>query len=431
MASRRLSAVAGILLATFLAAPAMAAGDLVLDKAVVLMRHGVRPPTSSKAIAPFAAKPWPTWEVADGMLTPHGAEAVGRLGAWEGRMLASRGLLNAPECPKPGEVFAWASSQLQRTVDTGNALLAAMFPGCGLAVGHGDAKGADPLFTASDTDLGRLDPEKGRAAILAAMDGSFDGPKQRLAPLYKELSGVLGCGAKGCDFADRPWDIVAKSDGRNLSLEGPIGEASTIAQVFLLEYANGLPPDQLAWGHITSADDVIRLSAMRQVKYEYFERVPYIARRGASNILNQLLIGLAEGASVPGVDTAGGPPDARLTLFVGSDTQIAEIGGMLDAHWTLDSYLKDETPPSGGLVFERLLDKATGQRFVRVEFLTPRLDQIRAAVVLDDANPPEFVQVSLPGCDGQRPDGACPIETFAKIVSAALDRTAVAPQTYH
>ena len=430
MALRRLSAVAGILLATFLAAPALAAGDLVLDKVVVLMRHGVRPPTSSKAIEPFAAQPWPAWEVADGMLTPHGAEAVGRLGAWEGRMLASRGLLNAPECPKPGEVFAWANSALQRTVDTGNALLAAMFPDCGLTVGHGTGKGADPLFTASDTDVGRLDPEKGRAAILEAMGGSFDKPKQRLAPLFRELSGILGCGAKGCDFADRPWEIAPKSDGRNLSLEGPIGEASTIAQVFLLEYANGLPPDQLAWGHIKSADDVIRLSAMRQIKYEYFERVPYIARRGASNILNQLLIGLAEGASVPGIDTAGGPPDAKLTLFVGSDTQIAEIGGMLDAHWTLQSYLEDETPPSGGLVFERLLDKVTGQRFVRVKFLTPRLDQIRSAAVLDDADPPEYVTVGLPGCEENGPDGACPIDAFAKIVSGAIDPTAVAPQTY-
>ncbi len=177
MVRRSFSAAAGILLALGAAAPATAAGDLTLDKVVVLMRHGVRPPTSTKAIEPFAAKPWPKWDVADGMLTPHGAEAVGRLGAWEGQMLATRGLLNAPACPKPGEVFPWASGALQRTVDTGNALLAAMFPDCGLTVGHGDAKDADPLFTASDTDLGRLDPEKGRAAILAAMGGSFDTPE--------------------------------------------------------------------------------------------------------------------------------------------------------------------------------------------------------------------------------------------------------------
>jgi len=31
---------------------------------VVLMRRGVRPPTSTKAIEPFVAKPWPKWEVA-------------------------------------------------------------------------------------------------------------------------------------------------------------------------------------------------------------------------------------------------------------------------------------------------------------------------------------------------------------------------------
>jgi 4-phytase/acid phosphatase len=49
---------------------------LVLDKMVVLMRHGLRPPTRTKDITPFAADPWPSWEVADGQLTPHGAEVA-------------------------------------------------------------------------------------------------------------------------------------------------------------------------------------------------------------------------------------------------------------------------------------------------------------------------------------------------------------------
>lgn len=57
MVRRSVSAAACILPALSAAAPATAACDLTLDKVVVLMRRGVRTPTSTKAIEPFVAKP--------------------------------------------------------------------------------------------------------------------------------------------------------------------------------------------------------------------------------------------------------------------------------------------------------------------------------------------------------------------------------------
>jgi 4-phytase / acid phosphatase len=417
-----------------------AADDLRLEKFIVLMRHGVRPPTSTNEITPLAADPWPGWEVPDGMLTHHGALAAARLGAWEGRMLAAAGLLQAPTCPKDDEVFAWASGALQRTVDTGNAVLAGMFPGCGLTVGHNATSGSDPLFVASETDVGHLDLDKARAAVLAAMGGSLESAQQKLAPLMADLQPILRCCSaavceaadmpQGCTFGDRPWTIRTANGGRNLALGGPIGQGSTIVQVFLLEYTAGLPSDQIAWGRASTAQDVIHLSAIRKAKYDYFERVPYIARRGASNLFNQLLIAIAQGADLPGTDRSGGPPPAKLVLFIGSDTQIAEIGGMLGAHWHLRSYLDDETPPTGGLTFALLVNQSTGHRYVRMKFLTPTLDQIRAAAVLDDANAPEDVNISIPGCDQPGADEVCPVERFIDIARHSLDPTATAPQHY-
>lgn len=234
-----------------------------------------------------------------------------------------------------------------------------------------------------------------------------------------------------CTFADRPSALSPSAEGRSVNWTGPLGEAATIAQVLLLEYANGFPSEQVGWGRASTAEAVIRLSELRKIKYEYQERVPYIARRGASNILNQILLALEAGAGMNPADADKALLDASLVLFIGSDTQIAEIGGILDAHWQLKGYLDDETPPGGGLVFELLQEPATGARFVRLVFVAQTLDQIRAASALGASNPPNYVTVTGLGCPGARPDGACPVESFVKLARSKMDMTAVAKPAYH
>lgn len=436
----------GIVMVAGLAAMSACLAEPALrtEKVVVLMRHGVRPQTNLKEIAPLSSKEWAKWSVADGMLTPHGAQAAGRLGAWEGRWLAQRGVLDvsraASGCPAAGEVFAWSSRALQRTTDTGNAFLDAMFPGCGLKAGRSAGSGPDPLFTASETDVGRLDFATAKAAVLASMGGSFEQPKARLAKLHRELQQTLDCcrveycnakaGAQSCRFGDLPWAIEPTADGRGLKLEGPLSLAATASQVFLLQYAEGMEAGKVAWGHAPSAADVLRFSEMRKIKYEYYERVPYLARRGASNILAQIALALAEGTGVETGIPHAGPPSAKYVLFVGSDTQIAQIGGMLDLHWQPRSYLADETPPTGGLVFERLLDPASGKRFVRVSFVTPTLDQIREAAVLDDANPPEVLPIAMPVCGADSGQEGCALPRFAQFVRERIDLSATAQPDY-
>ena len=415
------------------------AEDLQLVKVVALQRHGVRPPSSTRDITPLAAEPWPTWDVPDGQLTSHGKQAIVELGAWEGQMLRARGLLRAG-CPQPGEVFAWGNSGYRRTIDTADTLLSVLFPGCGLKAGHLQTTKQDPLFTASEAEVGRLDQEQARQAVMERMGGSLDRPDPRLATLMAELQSVLRCCAASlcqkavqkdvCTFADRPSALSPAAEGRTVNWTGPMGEAATIAQVLLLEYANGFPPEQVGWGRASTAEAVIRLSELRKIKYEYQERVPYIARRGASNILHQILLALEAGAGLNPADADKALADATLALFVGSDTQIAEIGGILEAHWQLKSYLDDETPPGGGLVFELLRDQATGGRFVRLLFVAQTPDQIRAASALDASNPPNYVTVAVPGCEGARPDGACPVESFVKVARSKMDMTAVSKPAY-
>ena len=437
----RMSLTAMVVVAALGAGPlSTCAEDLALVKVVALQRHGVRPPSSTKEITPLAAEPWPTWDVPDGQLTGHGKQAIAELGKWEGAMLRARGILSEG-CPKPGDVFAWANSGYQRTIDTADTLLAIWFPGCGLKAGHLNTTHQDPLFMASRFEVGRLDQDQARQAVRERMGGSFDRPDPRLAALMAELQSVVRCCAasvcqktvqkESCTLNDRPSALSPTPDGRSVDWTGPLGEAATIAQVLLLEYANGFSPEQVGWGRASTGEAVIRLSEIRKIKYEYLERVPYIARRGASNILNQILLALEAGSGMNPADVDKALVEAKLVLFVGSDTQIAEVGGILDAHWHLQGYLDDETPPGGGLVFELLQDPVTRALFVRLVFVAQTLEQIRAASALGAANPPNYVPVQVPGCEGVRPDGACPMASFIKQARSKMDPTAVAKPAYH
>ncbi|MDO1580930.1 histidine-type phosphatase [Rhizobium oryzicola] len=409
------------------------AETLTSDKYIALMRHGVRPQTSMKELEKMSPKAWAKWDTADGQLTPHGAEAAAQLARWEVSMLRSKGLVAASGCPAKGDVFGWANGPVQRTIDTGNVVLSTMFEGCGLKVGFVKAE-VDPLYAASDTALGAIDPSKAKAAILEAAGGSFDAMKAKVQPLMKEMDAILGCDAPGsaCSLQNREWSIEvkeAKGDKpASVSLKGPLAEAGTAAQVFLLQYANGFPADQVAFGKASTATDIIRLSELRQVKYDIGNRVPYLAKRDASNFLNQLVLALGTGPR----DAApqGGPPNAKFLLLMGSDTQQVEIAAILGLHWKIPPYLDDETPPTGALTFERLHD-ASGKVYVKLGFVAPSLDQIRNASAINEASPPLQAAVTVPGCEAEAVDGACPLDTFISIARSKMDMTAVAAVTYN
>ena len=48
---------------------------------------------------------------------------------------------------------------------------------------------------------------------------------------------------------------------------------------------------------------------------------------------------------------------------------------------------------------------------------------------IDASNPPNYVTVAIPGCEGAR-QGACPIESFVRVARSRMDMTAVAKPAY-
>ncbi|MCH3755969.1 hypothetical protein LZC13_10130, partial [Campylobacter coli] len=93
-----------MLMAALVAAP-VAAQDapvpagLTVDRVVLLMRHGVRPPTKAPPMpAGTADRPGPAGPVAPGYLTPHGRTAIARVAAYDRARWSAAGLVAKTGC---------------------------------------------------------------------------------------------------------------------------------------------------------------------------------------------------------------------------------------------------------------------------------------------------------------------------------------------
>lgn len=377
--------------------------QLKLERVVMLMRHGVRPPTKAQVVPDgMHDRPWPTWQVGFGELTQHGYDAVRLVGEWDRARWASRGLLPAQGCPKTAYIGIAASSK-SRTQATARALIEGMAPGCGIEAEFPATPEDDVEFHPLDAGAMPIDADEALRAVAAlAPPGGLPAEVAAHAKQFALLDAALGCtGARvatGCRFADMPPALV-RNDGDRPDVGAPFGIASTASQTFLLEYLEGMPMQDVAWGRLTRAqiEDVLQLHTL---KFYYEGRAPYVAARAASPLAARMLTAMEQGP--------------KLTVLVGHDTNIADLGGMLDLHWKVPSYPRDNPPPGGALGFEVLVDPA-GKEFVRAFYRSQTMDQVRELQALTSTNSPAYQYLPIPGCEEP-----CTLADFERIVRSKL-----------
>jgi 4-phytase/acid phosphatase len=380
-----------------------AAGALKLERVVMLMRHGVRPPTKAQVVpAGMNDQPWPKWSVDYGELTAHGYDAIRLVGAWDRSHWAARGLLPARGCPEQAAVKVAASAK-SRTQATARALVEGMAPGCTIDVDFPQDKDDDVEFHPLDTGVMPIDADEALRAVQAlSPPGGMQAERVAHAGGLALLDQALGCigprAQSGCSLAAMPPAIV-RNEGDRPDVGDPFGIASTVSQTFLLEYLEGMPMSDVAWGRL-SRQQIEDLLAFHTLKFYYEGRAPYVAARAASPLASRMLAAMEQGP--------------KLTVLVGHDTNIADLGGFLDLHWKVPSYPRDDPPPGGALGFEVLSD-ASGKRFVRAFYRSQTMDQVRELQPLSAANAPSYEYLPIPGCAS-----VCPMADFEKTVRSKL-----------
>jgi 4-phytase/acid phosphatase len=400
----------GLLLAATLdvrAHPAhQAAPALQVEKVWMLFRHGVRAPLPGEAAAAaLAPQPWPVWDTPPSLLSAHGRAAVERSGDYTRQWLLRDGVLPAEGCPADGTVSIYANTD-QRTIVSAQLLADALAPGCRLQAGHQAEGSDDPLFRPVEAGAVEFDA----AAAVASIQRQTGGPAAVLAPYARELrtmQEILGC-TDTCDFAHMPSSLTPGENGRGLALHGPLDLTSGTAEVFILQYAEGMPLDQVGWGRATPAR-IAAASRLHALLFEIYARPQYMAARAGAPLAHRLL------------DTLGAADAPRLSVLVASDTHIAALSGLLDLHFHLPGFGRDDAPPGGALVLEQVRDARSGQRYVRARYQAQSLDQLRALTPLSLRKPPLLQTLHVPGCSDPKTQ-LCTLLQFQKVMQEALQR---------
>jgi 4-phytase/acid phosphatase len=423
-----------VLVASFLAALGPATAEILptppgwqIERAVLLNRHGVHSPTATnEQLDRYSATAWPTWPVEPGFLSSRGEELMRLMGTYYRVLYGGRGLVQADDCPAAGTVAAW-TDLTQRTRASGAAILAGMYPRCANLPLRNQANFTlpDPLFHPQPTASCPMDIASNRAAIMARLGGSFASVHRDYAPQLSMMQSVLcpadatkSTGGGSCGEMGMHDRIDAGTDGW-VSIKGPIGYASTAAENFLMQSADGMPKDQVAWGRLAHDASLRELLSLHQLDQDLTQKTKSIAQQRGSNLLSQIGAILVNGHNFPGHAATGQP--VRFGLLVGHGSNIHNVAALLDLTWQIPGFLRGQASPGGALAFEQFREVRGGKSYVRIAYYAQTLDEMRRRAPLNYRDPPGMTRVTLPACSAEQVENACPLETFLKIVKAAID----------
>lgn len=400
-----------------------------LKFALILSRHGVRSPTwTNERLDEYAKDPWPKWEVAPGLLTPHGRKLMTEFGTYYRQSFAARGLFRAEGCSDAAKLYIYTDSD-QRTIETGKGLADGLFPDCATTVHSLEEGKQDQLFHSAEK---AAKADSGLAA--AALAGRIGGDPSALSSAYqsqlRQMRRLLfDCGDPSCSAANKKDllainSILSPGKGDHLvDIKGPLSTAATFAENLQLEYLQGMTGTQLGWGHADEAT-IRSLMALHSASSDIVQRTPYIARVQASNLLAHIASTLQQAEQQHAVPGAIGSTQDRVVFLVGHDTNIANVAALLDLHWLINGYQRDDAVPGGALVFE-LWQNAAGADEIRVSYVAQTPDQMRNASSLSLAEPPRTATIFLSGCSEAREDSPCPWPAFKHLLESVTDQAFV------
>lgn len=373
-------------------------GTARLLKIVALSRHGVRSPTQDmKTLSLWSSRPWPQWPVRPGHLTARGSRLITAMWTELRGTFMTLGLLPDAACPPRGAIFVRADTD-QRTRATARALLEGLAPGCGTGYAVADAR-PDPLFHPVKTGLCAFDPAAAASNILSMTPGGlerlqedYDAPLALIdrlaAPPAPELCAFFALPPQ-CRISDLPTSISVSPKGKSVRLSGCLGIASSLAEIFLLEYAQW-PGKPAAWGQ---ADGRIlrRVLPLHSRVFDVINRAPLVARARGSSLLQEMAAALEGSHYDPRLNAA------HLVIFVGHDTNIANIGALLGVHWQAEGWPPDGIPPGSALFLE--LWGLGERREVRARFYAQTPTALHTRLVGEQKQEP--ARVGLPRAAGQ------------------------------
>ncbi|WP_334320560.1 bifunctional glucose-1-phosphatase/inositol phosphatase [Gilliamella apicola] len=386
--------------------------NYTLEQVVVFSRHGLRAPLASptSTLGKITPNQWPQWDTPASYLTTRGGVLESYFGHYFSEWLVDNKLLTENTCPSENEVYIYTNS-LQRTIATGQYFTVGAFPGCIVPIIHKEKLGTmDPVFFPVISDD---NPEFKQAAITSinqtAHAKGIEGLNQKLNNTYQDLSNIINytqstnCLAdKQCDFTDLPTKIIIEK-GKEPGITGPLRTGTSIADAFILQYYEGAPLQDIAWGKIKNNKQFEQLVAIKEHYNTVLFGSPVIAKQVAANLINYINQTFSE------------KNHTKFTFLVGHDSNVASLFSALKIKsYTLPDQF-ETTPIGGKVVFQKWRDNHSGEALMKIEYFYQSTDQIRNLTQLNRNNPPHKVTLEMENCPTNTM-GFCSFSTFKQII---------------
>ena len=403
--------VAGIVLLASNAQAQTVPEGYQLQQVLMMSRHNLRAPLANNGSVLEQSTPnkWPEWDVPGGQLTTKGGVLEVDMGHYMREWLAEQGMVKSGECPPPDTVYAYANS-LQRTVATAQFFITGAFPGCDIPVHHQEKMGTmDPTFNPVITDDSAAFSEQ----AVAAMEKELS--KLQLTDSYQLLEKIVNykdspaCKEKQqCSLVDGKNTFSAKYQ-QEPGVSGPLKVGNSLVDAFTLQYYEGFPMDQVAWGEIKSDQQWKVLSKLKNGYQDSLFTSPEVARNVAKPLVSYIDKALV-------TDRTSAP---KITVLVGHDSNIASLLTALDFKPYQLHDQNERTPIGGKIVFQRWHDSKTNRDLMKIEYVYQSAEQLRNADALTLQAPAQRVTLELSGCPIDT-NGFCPMDKFDSVLNEAV-----------
>ena len=410
---RKLKIILGLSFVLSFSAQAIETLDnYTLEQVVVFSRHGLRAPLASptSTLGKITPNQWPQWDTPASYLTTRGGVLESYFGHYFSEWLVDNKLLTENTCPSENEVYIYTNS-LQRTIATGQYFTVGAFPGCIVPIIHKEKLGTmDPVFFPVISDD---NPEFKQAAITSinqtAHAKGIEGLNKKLNNTYQVLSNIINYTQstnclvdKQCDFTDLPTKIIIEK-GKEPGITGPLRTGTSIADAFILQYYEGAPLQDIAWGKIKNNKQFEQLVAIKEYYNTILFGSPVIAKQVAANLINYINQTFSE------------KNHTKFTFLVGHDSNVASLFSALKIKsYTLPDQF-ETTPIGGKVVFQKWRDNHSGEALMKIEYFYQSTDQIRNLTQLNRNNPPHKVTLEMENCPTNTM-GFCSFSTFKQII---------------
>jgi 4-phytase/acid phosphatase len=407
--------------------------DTTLKQIIIFGRHGVRSAAVPySVIQSFAARPYPDFGVPAGYLTPHGAQAEVLLGGYFRAYLRAEGLLTGDDRRDAKQSYFRANS-IQRSNISAASLAAGLLPDATVGV-HSYALGTpDPIFDPISAKVVTVDGARAAKEVAgifgsgSSLASAYSGERALIrSVLFNYPLGTVPAPATPAGLVDVtavPVPLTANTTGvsaANAINAGGLTYTLLAADPFVMEYTDGLPMDQVAWGQL-SLDQLSQQTRIITLDFDIQMNAPYLNQLQSSNAAAHILRSMEQevyGTRIPGAFSG---PKTKLLVINSSDAYVEGLASLLHLNWDLPGYQPEYCAPGGSLVFELRESNTTGKHIVRAFYTAQTFDQLRNLTPLTLDAPPATQQLLIPG--GNKSDTSLDVDfdRFHELVERAID----------